>query len=103
GRVMPVACGALHHRAVEILRQVERGAGEEIVAGEIERRVRSEAPRESAVHLRTDVARITLHEASVTHRNPEEATQGALTRVQGRATRVAVHLLRRPRRRDDAV
>src|SRR5262249_42464925 len=81
------------------LRRVKGIADEQVVAGEIERRVRSELPGESAVHLRADVAGVALHEAPVAHRQPTRATTPNTCRhVQGGyAAGVGVHLLRGPR------
>src|SRR5262249_2649156 len=66
-------------------------------------RVRSEPPGEPAVDLRTDVARITLDEALVAHRDPGRTARGARPDGEGRAPGIRIDLLRGPRRSHDPV
>src|SRR5437867_2493628 len=85
--------------AVEHFGGPERGSREEIRALQVDRRVRSEPPREPEVNFGADVARVTLHPALIVHGG---AAEGAGAQTRGRA-RIGIDLLRRPGRADPAV
>ena len=63
GCIVTVIRVLLHGHAVQLLSHVHGAAGEQIVAGQVERHVRREPPGEPSVDLGAQVARITLREA----------------------------------------
>src|SRR5207245_8619205 len=104
GRVLPVILTSLRDHTVQKFPRLHRPTRHQVVAGEVERRVRRESPGEPAVDLRTDVAVITLDKALVSYGHPGRASEGAIRDVEGlRTAGIRVHLFRCPCRRSHAV
>src|SRR5438309_3470515 len=103
GRVVTVMLITLHWNAVQKLRHFQRRTCRQVVTGEVECRVRSEAPGEPTVDLSTDVAGITRDKALVAHRDSGRAPGRARRDVEGRTPRIRVYLLCRTRRGDNSV
>src|SRR5438445_10063439 len=104
GSVVAVILISLRDHTVQKFPRFQRPTCRQVVAGEVERRVRSEAPGDPAVDLRTDVAVITLDKPFVSYGHPGRAAEGAIRDVERlRTAGIRVHLFRCPGRRSHAV